>query len=281
MAQIITAQFITDTGFATGLTPTVTIYEALSWTSKWVFNMTETSPWNYIYQSPLTTETVLYFFNIDAWSDSVINRYQGNNNKIETATFRTGWSSITYNKVITDKEMSDIAEKVAKNMPEQKEIVLDTSKIEEKLGVIEDKIDMKEIDFDYWQILSWQEKNKLEIIKKIDWINIPVYDDQKVIEAINKIELDEKSIELEPMKKGIEECCMKIDWLGTRMEKESKAVQALKKVKEQISNIEDEIEETTSVVSNDKMEEIDPEDMKEGMMKELENDEDFKSLINE
>jgi hypothetical protein len=65
------------------------------------------------------------------------------------------------------------------------------------------------------------------------------------------------------------------------MEKESKAVQALKKVKEQISNIEDEIEETTSVVSNDKMEEIDPEDMKEGMMKELENDEDFKSLINE
>jgi hypothetical protein len=45
--------------------------------------------------------------------------------------------------------MSDIAEKVAKNMPEQKEIVLDTSKIEEKLGVIEDKIDMKEIDFDY------------------------------------------------------------------------------------------------------------------------------------
>jgi len=45
--------------------------------------------------------------------------------------------------------MSEIAKKVAENLPEQKEITLDTSKIEEKLGVIEDKIEKNDIEFDY------------------------------------------------------------------------------------------------------------------------------------
>jgi len=39
-------------------------------------------------------------------------------------------------------------------LPEQKEIVLDTSKIEEKLGSIETKIDEKDIEFDYDTILD-------------------------------------------------------------------------------------------------------------------------------
>gem|GEM_PF-5192502 len=57
---------------------------------------------------------------------------------------------------------------VVEMLPEQKEITLDTSKIEEKLVVIEDKINEKEIEIDYDIILSSQDKNTLKIIKKVE-----------------------------------------------------------------------------------------------------------------
>jgi hypothetical protein len=64
--------------------------------------------------------------------------------------------------------MEQIAEMVVEKLPEQKEIVLDTSKIEEKLGTIEDKIELKDIEIDYDIILSSQDKNTQKIIKKIE-----------------------------------------------------------------------------------------------------------------
>jgi len=64
--------------------------------------------------------------------------------------------------------MKEIAEMVVEMLPEQKEITLDTSKIEEKLVVIEDKINEKEIEIDYDIILSSQDKNTLKIIKKVE-----------------------------------------------------------------------------------------------------------------
>ena len=252
MAQLITATFIKDTGFATWLTPTVQVVEALTGAVIGTFNMSEVAPWNYIYNFPTNTETVVYFFNIDAGTDDVINRYQWVNNKIDTIPFRTGWSSVTYNKVITDKEMSEIAKKVAENLPEQKEITLDTSKIEEKLGVIEDKIENNDIEFDYWTILSSNEKNKLEIIKKIEKIKIPKYDDKKVIEAINKIEIDAKWLELEEIKKQT------------------------KKIKTKKEEKEEDLAEKLSEKIEEQLEEELPEIMIECLKKEPE----FISLVN-
>jgi hypothetical protein len=45
--------------------------------------------------------------------------------------------------------MEQIAEMVVEKLPEQKEIVLDTTKIEEKLGTIDDKIDLIDTEINY------------------------------------------------------------------------------------------------------------------------------------
>lgn len=185
MSQLCTAQFITDTWFATGLTPTVTINEALTGNLVGTFTMSETSAWNYVYYRNDGSDNTVYFFKYDSWTDDTINRYMWNNNKVETVVnVRGGGWSVTYNNTITKEKMEQIAEIVVEKLPEQKEIVLDTSKIEEKLGTIEDKIELKDIEIDYDIILSSQDKNTQKIIKKIEWIKIPKQDDKKVLNAI-------------------------------------------------------------------------------------------------
>ena len=197
MSQLTTATFINESWPVTWLTPTVTIYEALTWNSVWVFDMSETSPWNYIYYWNDWSDNVVYFFNYDAGAD-VINRYMANNNRIETAVNVVGgwWWSTTYNNMITKDKMKEIAKIVVEMLPEQKEIELDTSKIEEKLVVIEDKIDLSDTEFDYGKILSWQDKNTSKIIKKVESIKIPEQDNTKVLKAIDWVSgVVEKMIE--------------------------------------------------------------------------------------
>lgn len=185
MAQLATAQFITDTWFATGLTPTVTINEALTGNLVGTFPMTETSDWNYIYYRNDGSDNTVYFFKYDSWIDNTINRYMWNNNKVETVVnVRGGGWSVTYNNQISKEKMKEIAEMVVEMLPEQKEIVLDTSKIEKKLVVIEDKIELKDIEIDYDIILDWQKENTQKIIKKVENIKFPKQDDKKVLNAI-------------------------------------------------------------------------------------------------
>ena len=248
MAQLLTATFIDDSWFATGLTPTVTVVEALTGKTIWPFTMSEISAWCYSYNRMDALEQIVYFFKFDAWTDDVINRYQWNNNKIETTIMRTGWSSITYNKVITDKEMEEIAKKVAEKMPEQKKITLDTTKIDEKLVLIEDKIDNIEVEFDYWTILSWQEKNTLKILENMNKnktdhkplkeyikkyfddlkVSIPTKDDiWKLKKEIELLKLE--TIWEEEIEEIIMECLMKEDGVKELMIEEDEDFKSITK----------------------------------------------------
>lgn len=287
MAQLCTATFITASGFATWLTPTVTINEALTGTLVGTFDMTETSTGNYVYDYEDANENLVYFFKYDAASATVINRYMGSNNNIETqVNIRGGWGSAVYNNVISKDKIQEIADMVVKSIPKQKEITLDTSKIEETLGSIVTKIDEKETIFDYGRIISWQEINTQKIIKKVESIKIPKQDDTKIMEAIDAIKnIPEPDLScMDVMDKKIDWVTAKFDWLDriiNIVSEESKAMEALKKVKAQLWMIGDGIESTTSIATNDRIKEIDPNDMNEMMKQDLENNPDFKSLVNE
>jgi len=242
MAQLCTATFITDSGFATGLTPTVTITEVLTWTVRWTFNMEEVDAWNYKYNYVDGSDQMLYFFKFDAGSDSVVNRYEWNTNKIDTVRWG-GWGwTIIRNQTITQEQINDIAKKVIEMLPKTKEIKLDTKKIEETLGTIVAKINESVPEFDYEPIISSQSENTQKIIKKIDTIKIPKFDDSKIVASIKKVW--EKEIDLSPMK----DVCAKVDEMTNTMNKESKAIKTLNSVKEQLKSIEDEVEETTSII---------------------------------
>jgi hypothetical protein len=92
--------------------------------------------------------------------------------------------------------------------------VLDMSKIEEKLGLIDKKIEKKDIEFDYWLILSNNEKNSEKILNKIDKIKIPQYNEQKVIDEIKNIEkVDISKIEwkINKIYPRLEKLCIKSD----------------------------------------------------------------------
>lgn len=278
MAQLITATFITESGFATWLSPTVEIVEALSGNVVGTFDMEEKHAGNYIYLFNTNTETVVYFFNIDAGDDSVINRYQWNNNKIDTIPFRTGWSSITYNKLITDKEMQEIADKVVKLLPEQKEIVLDTSKIEEKLGTIDEKIENIDIEFDYWTILSWQQKNTQEIIKKIDKIKIPEYNDEKLVEEVKNIIPEIRAIKIPDNMMKLNEIEKKVDGVKGVCDIicEDKTEEEDEKYKESIDKIEEVIKKLKPIRKKDKQNKKEAEKTMEEFVK---NEAIFNSLV--
>ena len=259
MAQLCTAQFIDDNWFATGLTPTVTINEALTGNLVGTFTMTETSNWNYIYDYQDANDLLVYFFKYDSGTDATLNRYMWNNNKIETTVnVRGGGWSVTYNNQISKEKMKEIAEMVVEMLPEQKEITLDTSKIEEKLVVIEDKINEKEIEIDYDIILSSQDKNTLKIIKKVEWIKIPKCNHKEVIDEVKKVWAKIDKIEMEDMQE-VKEQTKKI-----KTKKEEKKEEEDEKIMEKVEEgIEMELEEAI------------PEIIKES----LEMDEDFIKLV--
>lgn len=188
MAQLATVQFIKDDGFATGLTPTVTITEARTGTVRGTFTMSEVSPWNYIYDYIDWADDMLFFFNYDAWTDDVINRYQWNNNRIEISRWG-GWGITTVkNNVINREQMERIADIVLEKLPKIEIPQFDTKNIEERLGLIEMKIDESVVEFDYDIILSSVENNALKITKEIKSIKIPKQDNKPIIDAILRVE---------------------------------------------------------------------------------------------
>lgn len=288
MAQLCTATFITDTGWATGLTPTVEIVEALTGTVIWVFNMSEIHAGNYIYNYDKSDDTIVYFFNFDAGTDSVINRYQGNNNKVETTVNNrvNGWS-IIYNNQISKEKVQEIADAVIKMIPEQKEIQLDMSKIEEKLDTIEDKIEMKEIEFDYSIILNSNDKNTQKIIKKVEWIKIPKQDNKEVINYIKEIKLDTS-----PIQEDIKKISDKLEEIEDEKEEEEKKknqekIEKLNNIQIQLKWIETEIQDWLNDVEIEEPKQKrknklpDVSKLHEEMMDSLHNEDDFKSLITE
>lgn len=183
MAQLCTATFIKEDWFATGLSPTVEIVEALTWTVKGTFPMEEINTWNYIYNYVDGSDQVLYFFNFDANDEDVINRYQGNNNRIEVSRWGGGWT-VVRNNVINSDIINRIANKVIELLPENK---VDLSKIEETLGSIVTKINESDEEFDYDTILSSIDENTLKIINKVNWIKIPECKHTNIIKSIDRL----------------------------------------------------------------------------------------------
>jgi len=81
--MIIPVQFITNSWFATWLSPKFSA-TGTDWTvyiNEWV--MTEVSPWNYIYNFTTYNPAKYYFYKFDADDTSVINRYQWWNNQLD------------------------------------------------------------------------------------------------------------------------------------------------------------------------------------------------------
>lgn len=235
MAQLATVQFITNNGFATWLTPTVTITEAKTWIVKWTFTMSEVSDWNYIYNYIDWSDQVLYFFNYDAWTDDVINRYQWNTNRIEVSRWGGGWITTIKNNVINREQMEKIADIVLEKLPKIEIPKFDTKNIEERLGIIEMKINESVIDFDYDTIINSVEDSAIKISKEIKSIKIPKQDNKPIIEAIKKIESKIDKIEKEDIKE-IKERTNKI-----KTNKERK-IEKVDEILEKIS-IESEIED--------------------------------------
>lgn len=278
MAQLFTAQFINDSWFITWLSPTVTVNEALTGVEKWVFTMVETSAWNYVYERKDSNDSVVYFAKYDAGAEA-INRYQWANNRVEsTVNTRVGGGSVTYTNVITKEKMKEIAEMVVEMLPKQKEIVLDTSKIEEKLGTIDEKIENIDIEFDYWTILSWQQKNTQEIIKKIDKIKIPEYNDEKLVEEVKNIipeiraiNIPDNMMKLNEIQKKVEEVKDVCDIIC-----EDKTEEEDEKYKESIDKIEEVIKKLKPIRKKDKQNKKEAEKIIEEFIKD---EEIFNSLI--
>jgi hypothetical protein len=52
--------------------------------------MVETSVGNYVYNFSTSDDNLVYFFKYDSGTDDTLNRYMGNNNKIEKAVISSG-----------------------------------------------------------------------------------------------------------------------------------------------------------------------------------------------
>jgi hypothetical protein len=104
--------------------------------------------------------------------------------------------------------MKEIAEMVVEMLPTPINNILDTKNIEERLGLIEMKMNESDVEFDYDTILSSVEDSALKISKEIKTIKIPKQDDTKVIKAIKSVEskidkIDTQQVEIKEHTKKI------------------------------------------------------------------------------
>ena len=183
MAQPITASFITDTGFASGLAPTVEI-SLVDWTVIGSFPMIEGTAGNYVYMFDGYNPDVVYFFKYDANDDNVINRYQANNNNTPSVLYQMAWG--TNAKVEdTKKKEKDLIEKISKEV--KKELEEWYIKQMETLGLIVENTDLRHIELRSSTILSSIENNSKDTQKSITSIKIPTYDESKLVKAIKDI----------------------------------------------------------------------------------------------
>ena len=208
---LLTASFIREDWYATGLTPTVTAVNTNLNTTE-SFTMTEINPGNYIYRFDGYIESHIYFFNYDANDDTVINRYQSTNNNEIKIVYQMGttWGVNAAPNKEKDKEkelIRKIVEEVKKELPS----IEDIDKIAwEKAGLIVQNLEKFDVQFDDGTILSSIEKNSKVIENKIDNIKIPVYDDSSLKNTIiSKIDSIEK-VDLQPIENKLDKIDNKI-----------------------------------------------------------------------
>lgn len=240
--QVITAQFITQTGFATWLTPQLEITN-LSSGSVDVVTMTESNAWNYYYNFEDYNQDVVYFFKYDAWSDTVINRYQWTTNN-EVKVVYQQWGSSASMNAEQEKEKK-LIKKIVKLIMEEMETLM-SKKHKETLGAIVKIIPQSDVEIDYWYIDHSIEKNTLEIIKSVKSIKIPKCEHKE----INKL-----------IKESLLKVCSDI------LKKPDKEY-----IEEIYEKIMEEIKQRTKW-------EIKKSDIKKLMMESLENDDDMKMLL--
>lgn len=207
---LLTATFADNNWFATWLTPTVQIVEALSWATS-THNMTEVTPWNYLYQFNEYNEAIVYFFNYDAWTDDVNNRYMwSNNNEVKVVYQMSGWTNASVNEEKKkEKEFIDkIVDAIKKEYPDY---IPNIDYIKDKLIKIEDNINDSDADDICWTILNWIELSEIKIVDKIN--SIPKIDEDKLVkklsidkpvrDIINKIESIKFSYDMDWLKEEI------------------------------------------------------------------------------
>ncbi len=239
--QVITAQFITNTGFATWLIPLLKITSLFDDSVVDVI-MEEVGNGNYKYEFNEYNDARVYFFNFDANDDSVVNRYQWTNNNEVKVLYSMSWG---WSNVNIEEEDKKLAKKIAKEIKKDIFDYID-KKHQETLDAIASKDISSDVEIDYGIIDHSIEKNTLKIINKIQSIKIPKYDDTKVNNLIKK------QIDISKDTSNTEKIIKNIDSIWTE--------------------IKEEIKQRTKWAIKEK-------DIKNIINEALSNDEDFKKLL--
>ena len=244
---LLTVSFIDESGFKTWLTPTVKIIDAETWANT-THNMTEIHTGNYVYDFTTYNESRIYFFNYDAWTDTVINRYQSvNNNDVKVVhQLSWGWTNAKIeDEKKKEKEFIDkVVEWIKKEMTNSK---YDINTIEEKLGTIVDEIKNNAVEIDYGIIDQSIEESTKDIKNTIKWIKIPKYNEEKIInqlvKEIKSIDLESCKVDINPILNNLEKIWLKID-----EEFKMNALENLRKIQWQLKSFESEVEDMTKVI---------------------------------
>lgn len=149
----VTASWINSTWFATWLTPTLRILLD-TWALLRQVTMTEVWEGNYKYDFIDIENDKLYFFNIDAWVDTVIGRYKVGTNQIEDAT---AWTRNVFRQASRREDIDGLLDKKLKplfdtyNKPvmfsdNSEQLLLITKLVSEEIAKNKTYIDYEQIE---------------------------------------------------------------------------------------------------------------------------------------
>lgn len=149
----VTATRITDTGYATWLTPTLRI---LNYDGSLLRQVTMDEVWegNYKYDFEDINTEKLYFFNMDAWTDDVIARLKGATNQIEDATsgfrnvFRQSARTPDFDGIM-QRKMEEFFVKLKENESPTMQPIDNTPMIAEMTRIIIDEVNKNKTSIDY------------------------------------------------------------------------------------------------------------------------------------
>ena len=179
---LLTATFTDDNWFVTWLTPTVEIVNATTWVSS-TRNMVEVNPWNYKYEFTDYNEAIVYFFNYDAGTDTVNNRYMWtNNNEVKVLYQMAWWTNASVNE--EKKKEKEFIDKIVKAIKEEyPDYVPNIDYIKDKLNNIEKDVKEDNTDIICENIINSIELSEINIMESID--KLPKIDEDKLVKKIN------------------------------------------------------------------------------------------------
>lgn len=179
---LLTATFTDDNWFVSWLTPTVEIVEATSWSSN-TYNMVEVNAWNYKYEFNEYNEAIVYFFNYDAGTDLVNNRYMWtNNNEVKVSYMMAGWTNAL--AVDAKKKEKEFIDKIIKAIKEEyPNYAPNIDYIKDKLNKIEEGVEEDNTETICDKIISSIEFSEMNIMDNID--KLPRINQNELLKKIN------------------------------------------------------------------------------------------------